>query len=704
MASAEALGPGVGTTGPVRVAAWLFGAIDRQRGHLFNWTPVAFGTGIGFWFALPVEPGHLAYVGLGALAILLLPVALRGPERIRPVAAAVILAFLGALTIGYRAHSLAAPVLDFRYYGAIEGRVIEIDRSLSDKPRLTLDRVVLERMAPHDTPARVRVSLHGRAEEDVVEAGTTVILTGHLSGPQGPAEPGGFDFRRMAWFEQLGAVGYTRSPVLELEAADPGITGLFIARLRQNISEGVRAAIPGEEGGFVAAILTGDRSGISRETVDHLRNSSLAHLLSISGLHMALLSGFVFMVFRGGLALIPALALRLPTKKIAAGIALVAAAFYLALSGGNTPTMRAFVMTAMVLCAVLLDRRALTLRAVALAAMVILVLQPEALVQPGFQMSFSATAALIVAFNTFSRRPGAPRRLPRWAAPVVTLFLSSLVAGVATAPFAAAHFNRIADYSLLANILSVPLMGAVIMPAAVIAAVLWPLGLAAPAFWVMQKGTAWILGVAAWVSTLPGAVSYVPAAPPSFLPVFTIGALILLLWRGWGMLAGLAPMAAACLIWSAQERPPVLIADTGGIVGVLTGDGRAVTKASGNGFIARSWLEDDGDSGTQEAAFERAGFTGTEGALAAVLGDTEIVVISGRGWRDKLADACAPGRILVVANETEPPAGGCRVLDSRALETTGSLAGWITEDGRLDLVSAKELAGERLWTGGARED
>ncbi|MDH3264741.1 MAG: DUF4131 domain-containing protein, partial [Paracoccaceae bacterium] len=208
MAGSAALRGGFSLAALGRLAAAPLTALEAQRGHLFPWVPVCLGTGIGAWFAAPVEPGQGVYLALGLGVLALLPVALRGPVALRPLALALALMLAGALVAGARAHSLAAPVLDFRFYGAIEGRVIELDRSLSDKPRLTLDRVVLEGLAPDETPARVRVSLHGRAEAGVPDTGATVILTGHLSAPQGPAEPGGFDFRRMAWFEEIGAVGY----------------------------------------------------------------------------------------------------------------------------------------------------------------------------------------------------------------------------------------------------------------------------------------------------------------------------------------------------------------------------------------------------------------------------------------------------------------------------------------------------------------
>ncbi|MCK4713372.1 MAG: ComEC/Rec2 family competence protein, partial [Marinosulfonomonas sp.] len=354
---------------------------------------VCLAFGVGIYFALRTEPGGGAYGAFGALAVVLAAAALWLDVRLRPLFVAVLLVIIGILLAGARAHMVADPVLGYRYYGPIEGRVIKIDRSQSDKMRLTLDRVVLERLPAWRTPAKVRVALHSKDVFITPESGMTVMMTGHLSPPQGPVEPDGFDFQRMAWFQSLGAVGYTRSPVLMLAPADQGRGGLFIHRLRMRISTGVQAIMPGDAGAFAAAILTGDRSGMRREVLGQLRASNLAHLLAISGLHMGLLTAFVFGALRYGLALVPVINLRWPIKKIAAAMSLVAAAGYLALSGGNVATERAFIMVAVMLVAVLFDRRALTLRAVALAAIIVLVRRPEALTGPGFQMSFAATTA-----------------------------------------------------------------------------------------------------------------------------------------------------------------------------------------------------------------------------------------------------------------------------------------------------------------------
>ena len=450
--------------------------LDLQRGYLFPWVPVLLAVGIGIYFGLRIEPGVPVYWSCGLAILGLMAMSMRLGTARAPPAIMFALVLIGFCLAGIRANLVAEPTLGFRYYGPIEGRIIAVDRSQSDKTRLTLDRVILEDMRPEKVPARVRISLHG--EQGFIDPvpGLRVMMTGHLSPPQGPVEPGGFDFRRMAWFKRLGAVGYTRSPALIAAPAEEGSAGLFVHRLRMRISAAVQTAMPGEAGAFAAAITTGDRSGMGRDTLEALRSSNLAHLLAISGLHMGLLTGFVFAAMRYALVAIPWVGLRVPVKKWAAIVALAAGAFYYALSGGNVATERAFIMVSVMFVAILFDRRAITIRAVAIAAIIVLVTRPETLTEPGFQMSFAATTALVAVFAAMRDWQG--WRAPKWAQPVLAVVISSAVAGMATAPVAAAHFNRIADYGLLANLLSVPLMGAVVMPAAVLTALLTPLGLA----------------------------------------------------------------------------------------------------------------------------------------------------------------------------------------------------------------------------------
>ncbi|MGI3164529.1 ComEC/Rec2 family competence protein [Pseudooceanicola sp. 200-1SW] len=654
-----------------------------QRGHLFHWAPVALACGIGTYFALPVEPGPGARAGLWGLTAALFALGLwagaRGRALLQPAALGLALLAGGVALASARAHAVAGPVLGWRYYGPVEGRIIGIDRSASDAPRLTLDRVRLDRMAPEDTPARVRISLHG-PEGTLPRPGARVMTTAFLSPPGGPVEPGGFDFRRHAWFQRLGGLGYTRVALLSVAPPAPGEARVFRARMA--ISAAFRARLPGETGAFAAAITAGDRSAMGQEVVQDLRVSNLAHLLAISGLHMGLLSGFVFLAVRRGLVLSRHAALYWPVRSIAAAAALAVASVYLALSGGSIATERAFVMVAVALVAAMALRRALTLRAVALAALVVLGLRPEALLSPGFQMSFAATLSLVWVFSLLKGRDWPGRG---WRGRALTLVLSSAVAGLATAPVAAAQFNQVAHYGLIANLLSVPVMGTLVMPAALIAVLLMPLGLEGLAIRAMGLGLDWILGVAQAVAGLEGARGTVPTPPAATLPLLALGALVVMLWVGRGRWAGLLPMALAALLWARVERPALLIAETGGLVGVMTERGRALSRERAESFAARVWLENDGDPADQ--------------AQAAARWQAPPGVRHATGKRAAAAEGpCAPGEILVlnVAAVEAPGARGCDIYDPARLRRTGAVA-VIGQGAARRLVTAEERSGQRLW-------
>ncbi|WP_028956189.1 ComEC/Rec2 family competence protein [Sulfitobacter sp. 20_GPM-1509m] len=673
-------------------------AMLTQRGHLFHWVPVCLAMGIGGFFVLRFEPSGMMLAGAAALAGALWLLGRHIDEAFRPIPFALVLMLAGALLAAVRAHSVAGPVLGWRYYGPVEGRVVALDRSGSDAVRVTLDRVVLERVSPARTPLRVRVSLHGDGAGIDPQPGMRVMTTAHLSPPGGPVEPGGFDFQRHAWFNRLGAVGYTRVPLVGLEAAQDGWS-LATFRLRMAMSSHIRAALPGDVGGFAAAVTTGDRSGISLATLDTLRASNTAHLLAISGLHMGLLSGFVLGLLRLVLAAIPGAALHWPVRKIAAAGALVAASGYLALSGGNVATERAYVMAAVALCAVMLSRRAISLRAVAMAAIIVLVLRPEALLGPGFQMSFAATVALVAVFGWM--RGGVLTRGPRWIQPFVAVMVSSAVAGLATAPIGAAHFNTVSHYGLLANLASVPLMGLLVVPAAVLAGLLAPFGLDGIGLWLMGLGLRWILAVAAWVSGLDGARGYVPGPDPWVLPLIALGGLVVILWQGRARFGGLAAMALGVVLWAGADRPAALIAEDGGIVGVMTAEGRALSKDKGAGFVAQNWLENDGDGADQPRAAAR--WQGPETAprtKLATVGQVELVHLIGKRALARFG-RCTPQQVVVVSITPEGPLGDCDVYDPKRLRRTGAIALVQGREG-IRLRTARQVAGDRMWSGWAR--
>jgi competence protein ComEC len=357
-------------------------------------------------------------------------------------------------------------------------------------------------------------------------------------------------------------------------------------------------------------------------------------------------------------------------------------------------------MTATVLVAVLLDRPALTMRSIALAGTIVLLLAPESLVQAGFQMSFAATIALVAGFEALRRQPWwmLTQTAPGWrlAKPVIAIAMTSLIAGMATAPFSAFHFNAVARYGLFANLLAIPAMGLVVMPAAVIAIVLAPLGLDWLPWQAAGLGMGYVIAVARFVAALPGASFGVPAGPPASLGLLAVGGLILVLWLGRGRWLGLAPAAAAVLVWAQAERPDLLVADSGRLFGIETEQGRILSSGRGNAFAAESWLRNDGDLATQAEAFARGGLVRRKNRIETDVPGLGAVLYVGASDPATAAADCAAATVLIAPNWPRGPEGPCLFVGRDRLRRDGALAIDAGADG-LAVTAAKAGRG-RPWT------
>lgn len=558
---------------------------ERERWPL--WLPVLLGVGIGVYFSLPFEPplwcGWLAAVVCAAVAW-----RLNGKSAISLVFLALAVMALGLGVSGLRTWWVAAPVISEKTGPvSLSGQVQHVERLVNGQ-RVTLIHLHIARLGPAKTPNAVRIKLMGA--QPPFRPGDWLEVRASLLPPPGPAMPGAFDFQRQSYFKGLGGVGFSYGKVaVSGSAPDVGIDSLVFAfqRLRAGIGSRVLGGFDqspqegsrvGGVGGVAMALMTGERGAILKNVIDDMRASGLAHLLAISGLHVGLIAGIVFFALRGGLALVPPLALRYPIKKWAAVGALFAAFGYALLAGATVPTQRAFLMIALVLLAVLFDRRAVSMRLVAWAAMAILLLSPESLLGASFQMSFSAVVGLVAVYE-FLRGKGIFDKTPQtWAGKVgryvAGVALTTAIAGLATGVFAAYHFNRVADYSLAANIVAVPVTALWIMPWAVVAYLLMPLGLEGLALAPMGWGIEVVVATANRVAHWPGAVSDVAAFPVWGLVIATFGGLWFALWQGrwrvWG-----APLAAVGLLSIfTTASPDVLIHQGGKLAAVrLPGDG-----------------------------------------------------------------------------------------------------------------------------------
>jgi competence protein ComEC len=698
----------------VRLTAILQELYRVESRRFVLWLPVLLGIGIWAYFALPFEPAPaLGWVWIAPAALIASGIARRGGWGALAAcwAAGAIAAGFGLAILSARMAD--APQIRWPLGETVEGRVIEVSRSASGAPRLLLDRVIVYGVEPGDTPARLRVTVLDDALDAIPLPGQRVRIYVSLIPTGEPVEPGAFDFHRRAFFERIGGIGLTRGHLLVVPPPTPPgpieLAVVSVAELRATLSRYLREVLPGRQGTIAAALTVGDRADISEADNEALRISSLAHLLSISGLHMAILTGLVFGIARLALAAVPWTAYRWSTKKLAAVAGLLAGVGYLLLSGATVPTQRAFLMAAVALAAVLVDRPAITLRALALAAVVVLVLKPVSLLDAGFQMSFAATAALVAGYEALRRwrarrerqapPDGRAARIVRMGAVYLAgLVFTSLLAGSATAPFAAYHFNRGAPYGLVANLLAVPVTGVVIAPAAVIAAVLAPLGLAEPALRAMGLGIELVMEIAYWVAALPGADRPVRAAPPVVLGLIAVGGLWLALWRGPWRLAGVAGILAGLAVWAeAPSRPDLLVAPGGRLIGMMGTEGRVLDHGSHQSFAAETWLRRDADTATQEAAAARPGLERDGRALSAVFANGwRLEVRGGRPEPADLAPLCRP-RTLLIARNGGPVDGPCLYFGEDELAESGALAFSVEGDGLTIRATREEVRG-RLWS------
>ena len=697
LALARARGLGIG------VVPWFAANLLAERERWLLWLPVALGLGIGLYFALPVEPP--VWLGPALLALVALIWARSAPHAAGevqgwglPVGLALAAIATGMSAASIRTQLVAAPILERRGAHGVEGQVLLVEEQVRGA-RLTLGDLRIEGVDPGVTPAEVRVSL--RSAGSALRPGDRVRLRAFLMPPSPPSEPHGFDFARQAYFHRLGGVGYALGQPETIARAGTRGWSLSLAALRQTIAARVAGAIPGAAGAIAVALLTGLRGALPDQIWNQWAIAGIAHLLAISGLHLALVAGTLFFFARIALALVPPLAVRLPTKKLAAAVALVGAFGYLLISGATVPTQRAFITTAVMLLAVMVDRNPFSMRLVAWAATVVLLLQPESLLGPSFQMSFGAVIALIAVYETgVARAPagvgGLDWRLLLYLAGIA---LTTVVASAATTPFSIYHFSRFPTYGIVTNLIAVPLTGAWIMPLGMLGLLLMPFGLCDPCFVLMGWGIGVIIKAAALVASLPGAALAVARPPLAALVLTALGGLWLCLWRTRWRGLGLIGVGLGLGLLLLDRPPDLLIDARGQVAAVRLDSGRlALSPWQRERWITDGWLHSAGQA--KAAPWPAVGQGGQDGLRCDALGcllsrDGRKVALARRP--EALETDCARTDLVLSYPHLERCPNGTRLIGPEALRATGGLALWLESAG-IQTLSVRETRGDRPWT------
>lgn len=698
----HAVWPGTGAVWSRVLALWRripdrVAALAAERSRVVLWTPVALGMGIALYFAQGVEPPVWGAPTALALALAMAWMARRWPAAVHAALACGLVA-AGAGLAQWRSLRAAAPVLVRPWSGDLIGRVVAVEIR-PEARRVILDRVERSGHAAMGTPERVRVILRGDGPMPV--PGTRIALRARLVPPPEPVAPGAYDFARWAWFERIGAVGSSRAPPRVISADDVGHWRLRLNAARAALVARVLAADPGPAGQITAALLTGEMGHIDPGLMAAMRDSGLAHLLSISGLHITLVAGIVFFALRRALALVPPIALRWPTKKIAAVGAFAAITGYMLFAAPGVPTTRAWLMGSAVLLAVLIDRGTVPMRLVAWAAVAVLVITPEALLGASFQMSFAAVVALIATWEVL-----APM-LQRWRARLGVfgrgglLFLgalaTTLVASCATAPFALYHFNRFALFSIAANLIAVPLTSFVVMPAAILVFLGLPFGWEAWPLLVMNAANAGVALIAAHVAGWPNAALPVPSMPEAGFAATVLGGLWLSLWRLRWRLLGVPAIVAGLVSPFLAAPPDLLVGPEARPLGIRLESGGLAIQGSGHVQMARdTWLRRQGVGAAAPwpAAPIDSGGCGAELCWLDRPGHVVAIVTAPRA----LALACAHATLLVTPLEIWRDCPAPRwIFDRPALRRAGGLTIRLRADGDIEVQTVRATRGARPW-------
>lgn len=643
MASSASRAPST-VIAPLQTAAWRRASsffisardgieqwLEAERDQLVLWLPVMLGTGAALWFMLP-DPIAWALVAGALTGLMLIALAAgRGGRAARTVAIGCAAMAIGLALIWSRAERVASAPLTRPIIVRFDARVERVDplppRELV-RLRLAPLAIVenMGRSRAGKLPSLVRVNIATTDMPAGLSRGAVIRLGARLMPPPPPSVPGAYDFARVAWFDQLGATGRGFAPINVLIPGDVDQGGL-----RARLSAHIRDQVEGGPGAIAAALATGDQGAIPLEDAEAMRRSGLAHLLSVSGLHITAVVGAVMFVMLRLLALSPWAALHLRLPLIAAGAAALAAIGYTVLTGAEVPTIRSCVAALMVLLAIALGREAMTLRLVATGAVIVLLFWPEALAGPSFQLSFAAITA-IVALHEHPRVRAwfAPREEARgrWLVRQFgSLLLTGIVVEAALSPIALYHFHKAGLYGSLANIVAIPLTTFIIMPLEALALALDLFGIGVPIWWLVELALQLLLMIAHAVSSAPGAVATLPSMPGGAFALIVIGGLWIALWRTRARWAGVLSLLIGAG-WSVMTPPPDLL---------VTGDGRHVAlRTAGNVAL----LRDRAGDYTRSMLAEASGIDGEPLLLADQPGarcsrDLCIAdrVAGGRRWR-----------------------------------------------------------------------
>lgn len=702
------------------IASEFYQQIMQQRERWIFWLPVFLGMGIVVYFSLGYEPPLRqtgAFVSLSGIGCYL---SIRRPKFLLLPFLIFFIIAVGFMLAHFRTINVEAPVLKQEIGPTwIRGEIESLEPQTSGY-RLILDNLSIWKMKKAETPEKARINV--RTDLGEAKVGDYISVLAKISPPPQPVIPGGYDFARWAFFEQIGAVGFSLSAVEIREKAEVrGITfKIIVEKLREKVTrhiievfnDGVEVKKKDDSGSIAVALITGEKGAIRKNTLEAMRNAGLGHLLAISGLHLALITATAFFMVRAILALIPRIALNYNIKKWSAFVALLFGFIYLLISGSPVSAQRAYIMVSLFLLAIMVDRMGSPMRPAIWAALIILILTPESLLTPSFQMSFAAAIALIAAYRAAPWFSAGEKKfihggkIKRIMIYIFSLIFSSIIAGAATTPFAIYHFGHYTQYGIISNAVAIPVTSVLIMPAGFLALLLMPVGLDGPAFWLMGEGIKFVVFWAEFVTSLPAAHFNVPSISDHALGIITIGGLWLCFWQKSIRLLGVIIILAG-IVWSLidVDYPDLVVEGNGKLFAIRTETGEYAFSDRRRARYSRDiWQRllgmPDKAMIIMEIQKDDQRTNCSENACTYNKYGRKMVVFTGTTILEtEIENYCNDADVVVILHSADNPCKntGAVFVGANELSQSGSHVVYITNTG-VSVKTVKEERGKRPWT------
>lgn len=564
----------------------MAGAAEQRR--LFVLLPFSMILGLTVYVLLPAEPSLLHFgVGAALIAATLVLTWKMGSVRGLAFAAQLIAFWIGFCLLPAQAHVFGTAMLKTPAFGEYRVTVDEILSSDAEGARVVVSDIRPLDGARQLPIRRARLLISGQIPAQI---GDEIQGKLRLAPVPGPILPGAFDGQFHAYFAGIGAYGNAIGELSIVAEGREGDIARRVQNMRSFIAGRIDAVLEGDTAAIGKAMTMGDQSALSDDTREVMANSGLAHVYSISGLHLSIVAGGVFWLVRLALVLLP-FALAWPIKQIAAVAGLSTAFAYMLLAGGldNVPAFRSTLMLGLIFGAVLAGRRALTMRNVAIAALIIVVIDPASVFRASFQLSFSAVVALIGVYEMpVAKRAGSNSGIERLFRFISATAWTSFVAGAATLLFSAYHFQQTAPLGVLGNVLSLPFVS-LIMAFGALAILVMPFGFEAPFLklmgWNIDRMVDVARMVAGWSEALLGNPILSGWTLLAGLAALAWFAFLENRWR----LAGPAFVIPIVLLFGFAPRPDILIADTTQAIAVRDGSGMALVTGKAGSFAVEVW-------------------------------------------------------------------------------------------------------------------